>query len=942
MVPFLKQVARHYFAGPDIAETCFVFPNRRSLVFFRKYLGTCLAESGKGVPIPSPQLVTISDLFLQLGQMESSHRLRLLLELYDCYRKLNPAAEPLDDFVFWGDILLTDFDDVDKYLADPRDLFRNVSELKSMQDGFEYLSDTQRAAMEQFLQHFREGKQGGAKARFLQLWNLLEPLYARFREALQAKGMAYEGMVCRSIARRLKDGTPVADIVSAAYPEVRRFVFVGLNALSACERLLLLRLRDAGLAQFVWDWSSGLIRHPAGKASHFMRQNLQDFPQAFELDPEGLTTPQITVVSVPSSVGQAKLAPWILSQVAGDPVETAFVLPDERLLMPLLSAIPPEYDSVNVTMGYPMTGSALYTFITALGQMQLRLRQKDGAWYVYHRALEELCAASLLRELLSADEWEQLQAVRARAQYYVPLQDLQGGPMLQQLFQAVVRDPASASAAQNHALERYLSEVVSCVGRTLSADGGLLLELDFAKRCHLQLNILLETDLEVLPATHLRLMDRLLQGVSIPFRGEPLEGLQVMGPLETRALDFRYLVLLSANEGVFPRHDVHPSFIPPELRRAFGLPTHEYQDAVWAYYFYRMIQRPEHVWILYDSRTEGLRTGEESRYIKQLQYHFHVPMEQRVAAAALQEVPGADSLPKTEEDIRRIRETVLSASLLQSYLSCPASFYYQAVQGLKAPDEVAESLDAGMLGDVFHKVLQRLYKGQALVTPALLAQLQKDTEQLRRLIREEVLLKMRSLEVSGRNLVLENVILDYVLATLRHDAALLAREGSEGFRILGLELRKELDFGGFHFKGFIDRMDSYRPGEVRIVDYKTGKVEDADVFISDENALAVVDKLFGPTNAGRPKIALQLFLYDMFAHADPALQGQRIVNAVYSTGRLFTDPLPEVGESASFAAVMKGRLQGLLDQLVDPSVPFRLTQERESCQWCAFKNLCGR
>ena len=942
MVPFLKQVAAHYFASPQIGEYCFVFPNRRSLVFFRKYLGDCLVQSGSQVPLQVPPLVTVSDLFGRLGGLETADRLRLLLELYHCYCALNPAAEPLDEFVFWGDVLLADFDDTDKYLANPHDLFRNVSELKSMQDSFEYLSQAQREAMESFLGHFRQGRQGGAKARFLQLWNLLDPLYRSFGEALRAKGLAYEGMMYRALAQRLKEGSPVAGLVGEAFPETRCFVFVGLNALNTCETLLLKRLRDAGLARFVWDFSSEQIRHPANRASHFMRKNLEQFPQDFPLDPEGLQAPRITVVSVPSSVGQAKLAPWMLAQTKGAPEETAFVLPDQQLLLPLLSSIPPQYSRVNVTMGYPMSGSALYTLLSALGKLQLHLRRRDDAWFVYHRALSELCSSALLREVLSQEEWEKVQAVRAQQQYYVPLEQLADGPFLRLVFQAVVTDPAQPSAAQNHALERYLSAIVAHVGRCLTQRGTLLLELDFAKRCHTQLNILQETDLEVLPATWLRLLDRLLQGISIPFRGEPLEGLQVMGPLETRALDFRYLVLMSANEGVFPRSDAHASFIPPELRKAFGLPTREYQDAVWSYYFYRMIQRPEHVWILYDSRTEGLRTGEESRFVKQLQYHFRLPLERRVAAASLQEVDSPESLPKTAQDIQAIRECPMSASLLQSYLSCPASFYYQAVKGLETPPEVAESMDAGKLGNVFHHVLQRLYKGHALVTPQLLDAYQKDTEGLLEVIRQEVIREMKTLEVDGRNLVLEQVLLDYVQATLRHDASLLAAEGSEGFRILGLEQRRELDFGGFHFKGFIDRMDSYRPGEVRIVDYKTGKVEDADVYISDQNAAAIVDKLFGPVNDGRPKIALQLFLYDLFAHADPALAGQRVVNVLYSPGRMFTQPLPEVPESGEFSRLMTARLQELLAELQNPNIPFRLTQERKSCEWCAFKNICGR
>ena len=942
MEPFLKQVAAHYYPGQDIEHTCFLFPNRRSLVFFKKYLSDLVREKGGGMPLILPQLFTVNDFFYHINHTEVTDKLRLLLELYKVYGKLNPQAEPLDEFVFWGDVMLSDFDDIDKYLVNAQALLQNVKDFKALQDGMEYLSDNQRQAVEHFLSHFRDGAftidENNVKARFVKLWNLLYPVYRDFNQALREGGMAYEGMVYRALAQRLQEGTPVVDILQAEFPEVNQYVFVGLNALNECERLLLKRMRDAGVAQFVWDYVSPEIKDPANKSSFFMQRNVEDFPQAFPL--EGIGRPEITVISVPSSVGQAKLAPQILADITGDPVETAFVLPDESLLLPLLNSLPEERDSVNVTMGYPMAGSAVYTLLMTIGQMQLKMRKKADGWFFYHREVREIFSSGLVRKLVSEEEAAVIRKVKADAKYYIPLQDLQGGPLLELIFRPVVTEPSAASSAQNHAVEAYLTEVVAHIGRNLSLKGDMLLELDFAKRCHTQLTLLQGTDLEVQPATHLRLLDRILEGISVPFRGEPLQGLQIMGPLETRALDFRNLIILSANEGMFPRRSVSSSFIPPELRKGFGLPTYEYQDAVWAYYFYRMIQRPEKVWLLYDSRTEGLKSGEESRYIKQLEYSFGLPVRRMVATSALLPVEPLDYVPKTEADVAVIREKELSASTLQSYLACPAKFYYQVVQGLKTQEDVAESLDAGMLGNVFHHVMQALYKPYSLVTPADLAAMQKDVPRLRTMIRAEVLDQMHSIEVTGRNLVLEEVILDYVLNTLKHDASLLTGSGSEGFRILGLEQRHTLEMDGFRFKGFIDRIDSYLPGQVRIVDYKTGKVTDDDILITDDNASDVVDKLFGESNANRPKIALQLFLYDLFAHK--AFRDVQVVNSIYSTGRLYTGPLPDCPESSEFIRLTHERLRDMLAQMTDVSIPFTRTSEIKTCEFCDFKTICGR
>ena len=946
MVPFLRQVAAHYFQGPDIEKTCFVFPNRRSLVFFKKYLGDLVRENGDGTPLLLPPLYTVSDFFARLSGVTVTDKLPLLLELYKVYKKHNSQAEPLDEFIFWGDAMLADFDDVDKFLVDAQSLMRNVQELKAIQDSFSYLTENQREAIGQFLAHFQSGRPDPVKNRFLGLWNILYPVYNDFNAVLAENGMAYEGRMYRILAEKLQAGTPVADVLKERFPETVKFVFVGLNALNECEHLLLKRIRDARMGEFVWDYVSEAIRDEKNKSSFFMKHNVEEFPQAFPIS-GGSGKPEVTVVSVPSSVGQAKLAPQILADMAkGEPVETAFVLPDESLLLPLLNAIPPEHDSINVTMGLPMADSAVFCLLKAIGQLQHHLRKKGDEWYFYHRTVREVLSSGLVKKLSTEEDAACIRKIKADAKYYIPLEDLQGGPLLRVLFRVVCTDTATASAEANHRMEQYLLEVGSYIGAHLSAAGDMLLELDFAKRCHTQLTLLQETDLELLPATHLRLVEHLLEGISVPFRGEPLEGLQVMGPLETRALDFRNLVILSANEGMFPRRSANASFIPPELRKAFGLPTYEYQDAVWAYYFYRMIQRPEKVWLLYDSRTEGLKNGEESRYIKQLEYLFadKVKLTRRVAATSLQPVKPAGPIEKTEAHIEAVRKKELSASTLKNYLDCPAMFFYQVVEGLGEEDEVAESMDASMLGNAFHEVMHRLYDGKEIVTQADISAWRKEKTRLKAMVREAVLEQMHSIEVTGRNLVLEGLILNYVLKTLEHDENLLKDAGSEGFRIIGLEKRCRMDWNGFRVKGYIDRVDSYRPGSVRIVDYKTGKVEDCEMLITDESAGAVAEKLFAPVlkkEDVRPKIALQLFIYDELARRDLGIK-EPLVNAVYHMGRLFGKGAPDGPESAVFSRLVTDRLKETLEEMTDPSVPWERKGNEKTCSWCPFKSLCGR
>jgi hypothetical protein len=612
--------------------------------------------------------------------------------------------------------------------------------------------------------------------------------------------------------------------------------------------------------------------------------------------------------------------------------------------MPLLNSIPPEHAHINVTMGCPLTGGAVYTLVTSVAAMQQRMREKAGHWHFYHREVRSIFSNSLFRAVLTPEEEKTVRTVQSQVKYYIPQEDLQGGPLLDLVFRPVITRPQEPSADQNRQLVRYLSDLVSYVGWKLRGVEEMLLELDFAKRCMQSLNLLGDIDLDVLPATWLRLLDELLAGEAVPFRGEPLKGLQVMGPLETRALDFRNVILLSANEGTFPRRNASASFVPPELRKGFGLPTFEYQDSVWAYYFYRMIQRAEHVWLVSDSRTEGLKTGEESRYIKQLEYHYRVPLERFVATSRMELAPEADVIPKTQADIDLIREGVHSASSLQNYLYCPAKFYYSFIKRLSTEDEVLEAMDAGALGTVYHATMQALYGPfqHKCLTVADLEGMLKDRKAVKALVRKTIIEEMKTVDVTGRDLVVEEVIVEYVLRTLRHDKDLLVRSGSKGFDILFLEEKMTGTFEGFKIKGFADRIDSYLGGEARIVDYKTGKVEQNDIDIADDNAAEVVDKLFGPKNDGRPKIALQLFLYGLLAQGRAELRGRPVVNSIYSVSRLFTEPLQDRPANAEFARLTRERLKDLFQEMTDPSVPFRRTEERKTCEFCDFKMICGR
>ncbi|MBR4755553.1 MAG: PD-(D/E)XK nuclease family protein [Bacteroidales bacterium] len=961
MIPFLKQVAGHYFDAGDISGRCFIFPNRRSQVFFRKYLSEAVKASG--TPVISPRTLTVNDFYYEIAGTAPTDRVTLLLELYDCYKALFPNAEPLDEFIFWGDVILGDFDDVDKYLADPEGLFTNVKEFKDIQDTYSYLTDAQRDAIERFVTHFRDSGRltvnldsdsPGVKERFLRIWNILLPLYRNFRESLSRKGLSYEGMTYRSLAERVRE-EPVADVLGKAFRDVTEYVFVGLNALNECERTVMRKMRDAGLASFCWDFSSSMVRDRHNKASLFMARNLEEFGQAFPIDVSGLGIPEIEVVSVPSSVGQAKLIPDLVKDE-----DWAVVLPDESLLIPVLNSIPPEIKDINVTMGYPMRSSAFFDFLTVVLALQMHLRFKDGTWFFHHSQVWSVFSSGLFREVTRNDSEAEgkVMAIKAQAKYYIPEDELRGHPVFDLIFRPVAKDLKTASRVQVTELGEYLKDII------VGISSGPSLEMEFARKAYSAINLLQAKELEILPQTYSRLLNQLLGPMSIPFNGEPLKGLQIMGPLETRALDFRHLLILSCNEGMFPRRSVSSSFIPPELRKGFGLPTYEFQDAIWAYYFYRMVQRAESVTLVYDSRTEGLKNGEESRFIKQLEYHYNLPVRRSFVKAEARMHDPAQDIPKTEEDIANLDSVTLSASSLKNYLDCPAMFYFSKVAGLEEECEVAEDLDSGMLGDVYHSTMQALYMGEGAMDPSydmgdrnrnacFPGALKEVTREyvgtwlrrkgdIKRRVRSLILSQLHSLEVSGRNLVLEDVIVQYVLKTLQRDKELMEKLGVESFRIIGLENKLTARIDGFEFVGYIDRMDCFLPGEVRIVDYKTGKVEDKDVNIDEGNAASVVEALFGGDNQKRPRIAFQLFLYDILAARAPEHKGKVIINSIYQPARLFTEEVRNVPACRAFNEAVEDRLHGLLAEIRDKEVGWRRTSDSKTCSWCDFKMICGR
>ena len=920
---FLKQVAEAYSARKNHQDYCFVLPTRRAEhTFVREMHSTGIRWFS---------VTTVGEFLANVCGSEATNELSLLLELYETYKGINPKAEPLDEFIFWGRAMLADFDAIDRHMADARSLLVNVAEYKAGTADLSFLTDVQEAAVRRLAEQLGSATDT-VRTSFRRTWDLLYPLYRAFRERLRGKGMAYTGMLLRDAAEKAAAGQT---------PELghKTYVFVGLNALSKSEHVILKSLRDARKAEFVWDCASGEMRDASNPASRFIRENVRDLPQAVDI-PAVDSRPDVTLVGVPSSTGMAKCVPQLLSVCSGTPGDTLIVLADGGLLLPLLSAIPESYASVNATMGYPLKRTAAWQLAHAVGA--LRAEEAASRATFTRSSVEAVLSSSLVDAALSEEEKDAVKAVRVYPKTVIPAEMLCKGPILRTIFEAPDSEPLS-DIERNHAAERRTADILRMVTDAIGDDDAAALEKSAALTIIETLESLSGKDLAVSPVTHLATVDALTSAGSIPFEGNDPEALQVMGMLETRSLDFRNVIILGANEDLFPSKRNDASFIPVALRRAFGLPTPDYADAMHAYYFYRLIQRAEKVWMVYDNRTGGLLSGEESRYAKQLRYLYGYDLHDTTARPAFSSLSAAaGEIAKTADHIEALRSGHLSASAMQDYLSCPAKFYYRVVRRIRPDSTPAGVLDNAGVGNVFHKTMQTLYSPYRRLTPADIRTLSSDKAAIRTLVETGILEEAGVTSVSGRNILLADVITEWVLGTLKRDLELLIVSGSAAFRIIGLERKVTAEIEGLPFIGFIDRIDSYRDGQVRIVDYKTGRVEDDDILVTDKNAVAVADKLFGESNTGRPKIALQLYLYGVFAREGIVREDEQVVNSIYSTARTMTDPLPDVPVSQVFMDTVGERLKEVIGEIKDASVPWKRTCDRSACEWCDFRAICGR
>lgn len=946
MQGFLHEVAADLYGryGDDLSSLSVLFPSRRARLFFTDALAQ-VAER----PLWQPRWTTVDELMEEISGLRCVERVRLIAELYRVYSEFHD--EPFDKFYFWGELLLADFDTIDKYQIDADMLLRNLADVKEIESDLSYLTPEQLRIVG-FWATFGDRKELTLeKRRFLAVWETLGPIYRRFRERLTQLGIAYTGMMHRAAVERIEAG-------EFAFAEPCRFVVAGFNALSACEKRLFRFLSTAARTEFYWDHDDYYVKQPEQEAGMFVRDNLRLFPMRASVTHDGMNRPKrIEAVATVSSAVQCKHVASILRGIAAAgklDKRTAIVLTDESLLLPLLYALPPEAGQVNVTMGFPLRQSLAYTFVERLLELQVGCRQRGGETVFYHAHAEGMLA----HPYVGGEDPERIAGLaeqfRRERRITIAAGQLAVTPLLGRIFRA---------AEDWRALSDYLLDVVGSVTATACAGEDVRERTEFLYVLAEQLtrlrNSLEACTIELTVPIYASLLRRHLQTVRIPFEGEPLEGVQVMGILETRNLDFENVVILSMDDDNFPgSHTVQSSFIPYNLCAAYGLPTPEHHEGVYAYYFYRLIQRASAVWMLYCSQADEKSTGEPSRYIRQLDYES--PFDVRKTEVGVDVNLPADEpveVGKCGDTALRLARFLdgenpvpLSPTAFFRYVACPLRFYFHSVARLAVRDEVADEVDAPMFGTILHGAMQQLY--------APLVGTQRPGDALRALIRSDraeqaVVAAVNEhylhdaaatpADYTGNLLLVQSIVTRYIRnGILPYDAA------HDGFTLCGVERRVECPFAfdsrdpsrRVLFAGTADRIDRLEDGTLRVVDYKTG---------APDREFDGIAALFGPDSRRRKANILQTLLYAMMLRRTegcdvvPALYYVRVMHRSGYVPLLRDRELKVEGARYdAYGEVFEQELRAKLSELFDLSVPFRQCEDRDTCRYCDYRAICRR
>lgn len=940
---FLQSVAKYIYdkQHDNLQEQVVVVPNIRAGLYLRRYLGEMMEGPGW-----SPEIISVQDFFYQQSDLKAEEPVPLVFELYKTFVDVKPGLfDSFDSFYPWGEIILSDFNDIDKNLANASQLFANLTDLKKIDLLYADVNEEVTAHIKKFWSEFEPDNNHYSKERFLEVWQHMLKVYDRYRKRLKEQKSGYEGMISRAVAENLDN---------ALFPDEKpKYFFVGFNVLSAAEETVFRYFKNHHEAEFFWQYEENIIQDPHHEAFRFVRELIRKFPlpRDFSYDREMREKKVLNIYSVPSKTAQAKLASTLIEKylIPVDPEleHSGLVLPDESLLHPVLYSVPESVKHVNVTMGFPISYAPQTSIIQILAGLQKNF--SSDTWY--HKDVLKVLNHPLVRIVSAETSQEIKNKIFRQNMIRISGEALKTGD--------TVLDEIFSHTEDVMETGEYFSRILKLLYEGMRTMEDVEFDKEIVYQMYRNINrfneYLVKDRIYFKSAkTYLWLVSSMLNKLSVAFSGEPMRGLQVMGMLETRLIDFENLIILSMNEGHFPGQSFKKSFIPYNLRHAFNLPTIELQDAIHAYYFYRMILHPENVFLVYNSSDEGFNKGEKSRYIQQIMHELDAPVKEIPVFNQTESKKKSERVIEKDEFALSVLkqytgskpEKQFSPSQLNTYIKCSMAFYYKYILGIKEPDEMLEQIGNMELGNVLHQAMCELYKPY-MNREVVLADIESMLKQEDRILSAvhdayQMEMKVSKLDVSGINALGIEAVINYVKGILQTDkkrAPFVYLEGEMYCTSVFRAVKGDAEINcGFH--GTIDRLER-DDSLLRVIDYKTGQAKN----VAKNKAMS---DFFERNRKNEGDHVFQILFYTWLIHRQDegkAYAAYRLYPMIMYTrgnkiisGFALDDKKPD--DYRDVMEAFEAELSELIHEIFSPAVPFHMTEVMETCNTCPYFHMC--